>query len=128
MIIGIVLSVFSAGMVYVGIRLQCQSDIEIISPAVMPLLQGKVAKQPTEMAVIMWNGGMLVKRVCEKSQPQVEGFVTVSDKKRAIQSLDLITRGPAYCQGDVKQFLVKLERMTFKIIDKKSKNTIDGLG
>ena len=94
-------------MVYAGIRLQCQSDIEIISPAVMPLLQGEVAKLKKEMSITMWNGGMVAEKICEACQPVVEGLVVISDKKRAIRALDLITQGPAYCQQDVKQFLVK---------------------
>ena len=106
-----------------GIRLQCQSDIEIITPAVMPLLQGQVAKQQNEMAVIMWNGGMLVQRICEPAQPKIEGLVLISDKKRAIRALDLVTRGPAHCQGDAKQFLDKLQHIALEIIDKMSPGT-----
>ena len=60
-----------------GIRLQCQSDIEIITPAVMPLLHGDVAKQQNEMSVIMWNGGMLVQRICEPTQPKVKALVSI---------------------------------------------------
>ena len=110
-------------MVYVGIRLQCQSDIEIFSPAVMPLLQGKVAKQSSEMAVIMWKGGMLVERNSEECQPEVEALVFVSEKTRATRAIDLIARGQAYCQGDVKQFLDKLEQTTMRMLDKKSPGT-----
>ena len=70
-----------------GIRLQCQSDIEIITPAVMPLLQGHITKQQNEMAVIMWNGGMLVQRICEPTQPKVEALVSISGKKIGIYML-----------------------------------------
>ena len=110
-------------MVYVGIRLQCQSDIEIITPAVMPLLQGQVAKQQSEMAVIMWSGGMLVQRLCEPTQPEVEALVLISDKMRAIRALDIITRGPAHCQRDAKEFLDKLWHTTMQMLDKKSPGT-----
>ena len=110
-------------MVYVGIRIQCQSDIEIITPAVMPLLQGHVAKQQNEMAVIMWKGGMLVQRLCEPTQPEVEALVLISDKMRAIRALDLITRGPAHCQKYAKQFLDKLQHIIMQMLDKKSPGT-----
>ena len=113
----------STGMVYVGIRLQCQSDIEMFSPAVMPLLQGKVAKQSSEVAVIMWKGGMLVERNSEECQPEVEALVFVSEKTRATRAIDLIARGQTYCQGDVKQFLDKLEQTTMRMLDKKSPGT-----
>ena len=113
----------STGMVYVGIRLQCQSDIEMFSPAVMPLLQGEVAKQSSEVAVIMWKGGMLVERNSEECQPEVEALVFVSEKTRATRAIDLIARGQAYCQGDVKQFLDKLEQTTMRMLDKKSPGT-----
>ena len=106
-----------------GIRLQCQSDIDIFTPAVMPLLQGQVAKQQSEMAVVMWNGGILVQRKCEPSQPKVETLVVVSDKTRAKHALDLISLGPAHCQLDVKQFLDKLQQITMRILDQKSPGT-----
>ena len=110
-------------MVYVGIRLQCQSDIEIFTPAVMPLLQSQVAVEQSEMAVIMWNGGMLVQRICEPSQPKVEALVLISDKTRAIRALDLIARSPAHFQRDAKQFLDRLQHIAMKILDKKSPGT-----
>ena len=90
----------------------------------MPLLQGHVANQKSEMEVIMWNGGMLVQRICEPTQPKVEALVSISDKKRAIRSLDLITRGPAHCQRDAKQFLDKLHHITMQMLDKKSPGTL----
>ena len=103
-----------------GIRLQCQSDIEIFSPAVMPLLQAEAAKQRSEMAVIMWKGGMLVQRI---SQPKVEALVVVSDKRRAIRALDLISRGPTQHRKDVKQLLDKFQQITMHILDQKSPGT-----
>ena len=65
----------------------------------------------------------MVQRICEPYQPKVEALVLISDKRRAIRALDLISRGPAHCQGDVKQFLNKLQQITNRILDKNSPGT-----
>ena len=110
-------------MVYVGIRLQCESPVQIITPAVMPILQCEIAKRQDEMAAILWSGGMLVKAVCEESEPKVEALVFVSDRRRSIRAIDLISRGPAYSHRHVKQFVDKLQKFTMQTVDKKSPGT-----
>ena len=110
-------------MVYAGIRLQCQFDIEIISPAVMPLLQCEAAQRRDEMHVILWNGGLYAVEVGDHVDPTVEAVVCVSDKKRAIRALDITARGPPHFQHDVKKFLDKLEKMTMRIVDAKCPGT-----
>jgi hypothetical protein len=85
----------------------------------MPLLQGKVAKKRNDMNAIMWKGGMMVQRISEPTQPEIEGLISISDKERAIKALDIITRGPPHCHRDVKQFLDKLHHVVMRIMDKK---------
>ena len=109
-----------------GIRLQCQSEIEVFTPAVMPLLQSEVANRRSEMEVIMWKGGMLVERICEPSQPKVEALVFISDKPRAIHAIDLIARGRAHCHQDTKQLLDKMQHITMQILDKMCPGTLVG--
>ena len=65
----------------------------------------------------------MVQRICEPSQPEVEALVVISDKRRAIRALDLISRGPAYCHHDVKQFADKLQHITMHLLDQKSPGT-----
>jgi hypothetical protein len=110
-------------IMYVGIRLQCQSDLEIFSPAVMPLLQAEAANSLSEMAVIMWKGGMVVQKIFTTLQPKVEVLVSICDKRRAIRALDLVCRGPAHCHQVVKQFLDVIQNMTMSILDEKSPGT-----
>lgn len=110
-------------MVYVGVRLQCMSEIEIFTPAAMPLLQCEAAKKTEQMVVVLWNGGMLVQKVCKIGDPKVEALIFIGNRTRAIRALDLVARGPAYCQHDVKQFLDKLQQMTLQILDRKSPGT-----
>ena len=110
-------------MVYVGIRLQCQYSIEIITPAVMPVLQCEIAKRQGEMVVTLWNGGMLVNKIFKEGEPKVEATVSISDKKRSIRAIDVIARGPAYSHRNVKQFVDKLQLITMQVVDRKSPGT-----
>ena len=108
---------------YVGIRLQCQSFIEIITPAVMPILQCEIAKRQGEMVVTLWNGGMFVNKIYKEGEPEIEATVFISDKKRSIRAIDVIARGPAYSHRNVKQFVDNLQLITMQVVDRKSPGT-----
>jgi hypothetical protein len=108
---------------YVGRRLQCTSQQQIITPRSFPVIQCEAKRSSDMLVVEMWNGGMNLQPKNSSHQQAVEALVEIPDKSRFIQTIDVIIRGPEHSQGDCMQFLDAIMHLIMLVLDKQSPGT-----
>lgn len=109
---------------YVGRRLRCKSDIEIIAPSTLPLLQARAAQATAEMISSVFKGGVhVVRKDSDPDCPTVEAMVTVSDGKRMIHAIDVVARSARCCSRELQAFLESVLHLVMRALDDRSPGT-----
>ena len=111
--------------VYVGRRVQCESMQQIITPGSFPVLQCEAAKSNAMTVRELWDGGMKVQAKLSglSSLEPVQALVEITDKVRAIRSINVIARGSCHSQGDCLRFVDTVLQLVRSVLDKKSPGT-----
>ena len=108
--------------VYVGRRLQCENDTDIITPGTMPFFQAHVAAASEELASlrpIVWKGG--IKTTETVRGRRFEALVKLTKNDRAI---DIIVRGPLHSEAECYKLMQESKETVERMLDQKSPGTI----
>ena len=108
--------------VYVGRRIQCQSELEIITPAAFPHIQS-ILSQNEEYIALIWQGGMKINKQAFTTSPGVECLVVVEDLTKMIRAIDIVTRGPQHTERECKRLMDEIEQLVMQVLDGKSPGT-----
>ncbi|XP_065839246.1 death-associated protein kinase 1-like isoform X2 [Oscarella lobularis] len=106
-------------IVYVGRRLQCKDETDIIVPGTIPFLQTRsvVCLDPSPQ---IWKDGMVLeKRIDEMTT--IEGLIELQETAKAI---DVVARGPANSEAECLDFVKEMLDMVRKVLDDRSPGTI----
>ena len=113
--------------VHVGRRVQCKYSHHLITPGSYPVIQCEASKSEYMSVIDLWDGGMKVQQRLHDVMPRhlpAEALVQITNKKRAIQSMDVIARGPRYSEGDCMMLVESVLDLMMKVFDKKSSGTV----
>ena len=113
--------------VHVGRRVQCKYSHHLITPGSYPVIQCEASKSEYMSVIDLWDGGMKVQQRLHDVMPRhfpAEALVQITNKKRAIQSMDVIARGPPYSEGDCMMLVESVLDLMMKVFDKKSPGTV----
>ncbi len=113
--------------VHVGRRVQCKYSHHLITPGSYPVIQCEASKSEYMSVIDLWDGGMKVQQRLQDLIPRhlpAEALVQITNKKRAIQSMDVIARGPLYSEGDCMMLVESVLDLMMKVFDKKSPGTV----
>ena len=113
--------------VLVGRRVQCKYSHHLITPGSYPVIQCETSKSKYMSVIDLWDGGMKVQQRLHDLMPHhlpAEALVQITNKKRAIQSMDVIARGPRYSEGDCMMLVESVLDLMMKVFDKKSPGTV----
>ncbi|XP_062499021.1 uncharacterized protein LOC134176367 [Corticium candelabrum] len=113
--------------VHVGRRVQCKYSHHLITPGSYPVIQCEASKSEYMSVIDLWDGGMKVQQRLHDVMPRhlpAEALVQITNKKRAIQSMDVIARGPRYSEGDCMMLVESVLDLMMKVFDKKSPGTV----
>ena len=108
--------------VYVGRRLQCENDTDIITPGTMPFFQAHIAAASQELAFlrpIVWKGG--IKTTETVRGLRFEALVKLTKNERAI---DIIVRGPLHSEAECYKLMQESKGTVERMLDQKSPGTI----
>ncbi|XP_065838290.1 ankyrin repeat and KH domain-containing protein 1-like isoform X3 [Oscarella lobularis] len=105
-------------VVYVGRRLKCQYETDIIVPGTIPFLQTRSVVR-LDSSPLIWKDGMILeKRIDEIT---IEGLVEMDEAAKAI---DVVARGPVDSEAECFDFVNKMLNMVQKVLDDRSPGTI----
>ncbi|XP_065826321.1 uncharacterized protein [Oscarella lobularis] len=106
--------------VYVGRRLQCRDDTDIIVPGTIPFLQTRsvVSLDPCPM---IWKDGMVLEKLVTNFK--IEGLIELHEGG---DQIDIVARGPVLSEKECLEFLEEMVSMTMKVLDERSPGTILG--
>ncbi|XP_065826100.1 uncharacterized protein [Oscarella lobularis] len=110
--------------VYVGRRLQCDNDTDIITPGTMPFFQAHVAaglgspESVSSLSPIVWKGG--IKTFESVRGLRFETLVELTENERAI---DIIVRGPMYSAAECYKLVQETKTRVEKMLDQRSPGT-----
>ncbi|XP_065831398.1 uncharacterized protein [Oscarella lobularis] len=106
--------------VYIGRRLECQSDTDIIIPGTMPFFQAHVAasRKPSSLCPIIWQGGVKAFETFDNLHFEVLVELAVNDR-----AIDIIVRGPEHSEAECYKRLETTKQMVEKMLDKRSPGT-----
>ena len=107
-------------IVYVGRRLECQDETDIIVPGTIPFLQTRSVVR-LDHSPLIWKDGMtLEKRIDEIT---IQGLVELDEAAKAI---DVVARGPIDSEAECFAFLNEMLNMVQEVLDDRSPGTITG--
>ncbi|XP_065826102.1 death-associated protein kinase 1-like isoform X2 [Oscarella lobularis] len=110
--------------VYVGRRLQCDNDTDIITPGTMPFFQAHVAaglgspESVSSLSPIVWKGG--IKTFESVRGLRFETLVELTENERAI---DIIVRGPMYSAAECYKLVQETKTRVEEMLDQRSPGT-----
>ncbi|XP_065846510.1 uncharacterized protein [Oscarella lobularis] len=106
-------------IVYVGRRLQCKDETDIIVPGTIPFLQTRsvVRLDPSPQ---IWKDGMVLEKQIDE-MTTVEGLIELQETARAI---DVVARGPVDSEAECWGFVKDMLEMVRKVLDDRSPGTI----
>ena len=113
--------------VHVGRRVQCKYSHHLITPGSYPVIQCEASKSEYMSVIDLWDGGMKVQQRLHDVMPRhlpAEALVQITNKKKAIQSMDVIARGSRYSEGDCMMLVESVLDLMMKVFDKKSPGTV----
>ena len=113
--------------VHVGRRVQCKYSHHLITPGSYPVIQCEASKSKYMSVIDLWDGGMKVQqRLQDLMQHDLpaEALVQITNKERAIQSMDVIARGPRYSEGDCMMLVESVLDLMMNVFEKKSPGTV----
>ena len=111
----------NAGMsVYVGYRLECQSDTDIITPGTMPFFQAHVAvsRKPSSLPPIVWQGGVKTFELFDNLRFEILVELVVNDR-----AIDIVVRGPEHSEAECYRLLQTNKGVVERRLDKRSPGT-----
>ena len=103
--------------VYVGRRIQCEEETDIITPGTLPFLQTRTTLSPGQSCVL-WQGGIVLCKT--DSDCFIQGLIELNVQGRAI---DMVTRGPTLSERECWHFLLELKGMVQKAMGDRSPGT-----
>ncbi|XP_065826994.1 death-associated protein kinase 1-like isoform X2 [Oscarella lobularis] len=106
-------------IVYVGRRLQCKDETDIIVPGTIPFLQTRSVIRLDPSPQIWKDGMVLEKRIDEMTT--IEGLIELQETARAI---DVVARGPVDSEAECWGFVKEMLDMVRKVLDDRSPGTI----
>ena len=106
-------------IVYVGRRLQCEDETDIIVPGTIPFLQTRSVVRLDPSPQIWKDGMVLEKRIDEMTT--IEGLIELQETARAI---DVVARGPVDSEAECWGFVKEMLDMVRKVLDDRSPGTI----
>ena len=106
-------------IVYVGRRLQCKDETDIIVPGTIPFLQTRSVVRLDPSPQIWKDGMVLEKRIDEMTT--IEGLIELQETARAI---DAVVRGPVDSEAECWGFVNEMLNMVRKVLDDRSPGTI----
>ncbi|XP_065838262.1 uncharacterized protein [Oscarella lobularis] len=106
-------------IIYVGRRLECQDETDIIVPGTVPFLQTRSVVRLDPSPLIWKDGMVLEKRIDDVT---IEGLVEL-DVERA-KSIDVVARGPADSEAECFHFANEMMNMVREVLDDRSPGTI----
>ena len=106
--------------VYIGRRLECQSDTDIITPGTMPFFQAHVVmcRKPSSLHPIVWQGGVKTFEMFDDLRFEILVELAVNDR-----AIDIIVRGPEYSEAECYKLLETTKGMVKRKLGKRSPGT-----
>eukprot|EP00118_Oscarella_pearsei_P015833 m.145932 g.145932 ORF g.145932 m.145932 type:complete len:741 (+) comp38436_c0_seq2:168-2390(+) len=107
-------------VVYVGRRLQCSNDVDIICPGAFHLIQLQAGLTASQQPVEFWSGGMVITKIVGRSRKVVEALVEFQDNGRAV---DVVVRGRKFSESRCVTFSDEIRRDVMKALRDRSPGT-----
>ena len=106
--------------VYVGRRIACQKDTDIITPGTMPFIQARtaVSRKPSSLSPIVWKGGVKTFEMFDNLCFEILVELVVNDR-----AIDIVVRGPEHSEAECYKVLETTKEMVEKMLDKRSPGT-----
>lgn len=107
--------------VYCGRRVQCQFEIDMISPGAFTVIQCRVSVVP-KFLTVLWQGAVQVTERVPAGDKIVEGLIEAKDH-RAFKAIDVVTRAPSGCESQCKDLLDRLLDIVKVVLRERSPGT-----
>ena len=105
-------------IIYVGRRLECHDETDIIVPGTIPFLQTRSVVRLDPSPLVWKDGIILEKRLNEIT---IEGLIELDEAAKAI---DVVARGPVDSEAECFHFVNEMLNMVQEVLDDRSPGTI----
>ena len=107
-------------IVYVGRRLECHDETDIIVPGTIPFLQTRSVCR-LDPSPLIWKDGMVLDKKID--DVTIEGLVELNEATKAI---DVVARGPVDSEAECLGFLNEMLNIVQEVLDDRSPGTMTG--